>query len=99
MILATAYSKWRGNSKRNGAKLYHLVADNMTKSNNQELQLGGSGWTAEKTERCSVALEHVTVRDCAISTLGNFQELARQTTADGSSCGWYPQYEAGEWTK
>jgi len=47
--------------------------------------LGGSGWEVGKThEMGSAALEHVTERDCLISTLGNFQELARQTTADGS---------------
>ena len=75
----------RGNSKDNRAKLYHLVADSMTRSNSQELQLGGSGWTVGKThERGSAALEHVIEKHCAISTLGNFQELARQTTADGS---------------
>lgn len=85
MILATAYSNWRGNNKGNRAKLYHLVADNMTRSNSQELQLEGSGWTVRKThERGSAALEHVAERDTAISTPGNFRELARQTTADGS---------------
>lgn len=85
LILATAYSNWRENNEENGAKLYCSVANNMTRSNGQELQLGGSGWTVGKThERSSVALEHVTERDCAISTLGNFQESARQTTADGS---------------
>lgn len=84
VILATAHSSWRGNSKGNGAKLCHLlsVVDNTTRSSSQELPWEGSCCMVGKThERGTAALEHVTESGCAISTLGNFQGLARQTTA------------------
>lgn len=82
MVLARAHSSWSGNSKGNGAKFCHLVVDSMTRSNSQELLWEGSACMVGKThERGTAALEHVTESGCAISTLGNFQELARQTTA------------------
>lgn len=82
MILAAAHSSWSGNREGNGAKLSHLVVDRMTRSNRQELPWEGSSCMVGKThERGSAALEGVTESGSAISTLGNFQGLARQTTA------------------
>lgn len=82
MILATAHSSWSGSSKGNGAKLSHLVVDSMARSNRHELPWEGSSCKAGKThERGTAALERVTESGSAISTLGNFQGLARQTTA------------------
>lgn len=82
VILATAHSSWSGKSKVNGAKLCHLVVDNTTRSGSQELPWEGSScWLGKPMRGGTAALEHVTESGCAISTLGNFQGLARQTTA------------------
>lgn len=59
----------------------------MTRSNSQELQLGGSGWTDGRSHEGAVQLWNTFLRETAISTLGNFQELASWPQLVGASVG------------